>query len=165
MVRSFLLINTNITRPPVSPVGLEYIGEALVESEVPVRVLDLAFESDWKAALERELARDEPLAIGLSVRNTDDCCFATRKSFLPWIGELVAEIRRLTAAFIVLGGVGYSVMPEAVLRSTGADAGIAGDGEEVLPALARALAEGKDIGRLPNMVYWRNGDIAQGLQQ
>ena len=55
MKRPILLINTNIARPPVSPVGLEYVGEALVEAGVPVGVLDLSFESDWKASLQREL--------------------------------------------------------------------------------------------------------------
>jgi len=59
--RSFLLINTNVARPPVSPVGLEYVGEALVRAKVPVQVLDLAFETDWKAALVRALKDGEPL--------------------------------------------------------------------------------------------------------
>ena len=81
----FLLVNTNVIRPPVSQVGLEYVGEALVEADIPVRVIDLTFEADWQAALARELADIEPAVVGLSVRNTADCCFATRKSFLPWI--------------------------------------------------------------------------------
>ena len=159
MARPFLLINTNVARPPVNPIGLEYVGQALVEAEVPVHVLDLVFEPDWKAALERELAHDEPLAIGVSVRNTDDCCFATGKSFLPWIGEVVSELRSLTDSLIFLGGVGFSVMPESTLSFTRADAGIAGDGEEVISSLAKALAEGRDFHNLPNMVYWRKGNI------
>lgn len=31
-MKPFLLINTNAAQPPISPVGLEYIGEVLVES-------------------------------------------------------------------------------------------------------------------------------------
>ena len=139
---SFLLINTNAVQPPVSPVGLEYVGEALVEARIPVSVLDLAFETDWKAALARELADNRPIAIGLSVRNTDDCCFATRKSFLPWISEVVTEVRRLSKAFVLLGGVGFSTMPEAVLRLTGANAGIAGDGEHLELAVFHGGVEG-----------------------
>jgi radical SAM superfamily enzyme YgiQ (UPF0313 family) len=145
--------------PPVSPVGLEYVGQALIEAGVPVHVLDLVFETDWKAALKRELAHREPLAVGLSIRNTDDCCFATMKSFLPWNNELITEVRRLTGAFILLGGVGFSVMPEAVLSFTRADAGIYGDGEEVASALAKSLAKGEDISQLPNMVYWHRENI------
>ena len=156
---SFLLINTNVARPPVSPVGLEYIGEALVDAEVPVRILDLAFETDWQAALARELKDNEPSVVGLTVRNTDDCCFATRRSFLPWINEVVSEVRRLTRAFVFLGGVGFSIMPDVVLRLTQADAGIAGDGEEVVLALNRCLINGGSISHLPNVVWWDGGNI------
>ncbi len=161
MTGSVLLVNTNVTRPPVSPVGLEYVGEALIEAGISVGVLDLSFVTDWKEGLAREVKSSEPLVVVLSVRNTDDSSFATRKSFLPWIYEVVAEARRLTGAFLLLGGVGFSVMPEAVLRLTGADFGVAGDGEEVLPILAKCLVNGEDISRLPNLVYWNNGSIVR----
>jgi len=154
-----LLINTNLARPPVSPVGLEYVGEALVEAGLPVRILDLALENDWQTALARELAREEPLLVGLTVRNTDDCSFATRKSFLPWITEITAEAKHLTSAPVLLGGVGFSIMSEAVLRLTGADIGIAGDGEEVVPALLKCLINNEDIRHLPNLVYRQNEKI------
>jgi len=159
MTRPFLLINTNVAQPPVSPVGLEYVGEALVEANVPVQVLDLAFETDWKAALATRLKNIEPLAVGLSVRNTDDSSFATKKSFLPWISEVVTEVRRLTQALVLLGGVGFSTMPEVIIRVTQADAGITGDGEEVVVALTRCLINGEDFSHLPNIVYWRGGNI------
>jgi radical SAM superfamily enzyme YgiQ (UPF0313 family) len=157
MAREPLLINTNVLRPPVSPVGLEYVGEALVEAGTPVQVLDLSFEADWRAALRKQLSNQEPLFIGLPVRNTDDCSFATKKSFLPWIREVVAETRKLSEAFIVLGGAGFSVMPEAVLETIGADAGIAGDGEEAAIALTRRLKDSGSVFDLPNLVYWHEG--------
>ncbi|MFC2025138.1 hypothetical protein ACFLTG_01845 [Chloroflexota bacterium] len=47
---------------------------------------------------------------------------ATRKSFLPWISKIVTEIRQLTRAFVLLGGIGFSVMPEVPIRLTEADA-------------------------------------------
>ncbi len=154
-----LLVNTNVSRPPVSPVGLEYVGEALLQAGVSVRILDLAFETDWALALAREVTENDPFAVGVSVRNTDDCCFATRKSFLPWIKEVVTKIRALTRAFVVLGGVGFSVMPETVLSLTQADAGIAGDGEATVIALSGCLIRGEYISSLPNLVYWLNGNI------
>jgi len=82
------------------------VGEALVETGTQVRVLDLSFEADWRASLRKQLSQQEPLFIGLSVRNTDDCSFATKKSFLPWICDVVAEIKKCSEAFLVLGGVG-----------------------------------------------------------
>ncbi len=161
MERTILLINTNVTRPPVSPVGLEYVGEALVEAGMLPRVLDLSFETNWKASLQRELKRDEPLAVGLSVRNTDDCSFTSGKSFLPWICDVIAEVRRSTGAPVFLGGIGFSTMPEVVMSATQADYGIEGDGEEAVLALARSLTKGEDFTHLPNMVYWRNREVVR----
>jgi hypothetical protein len=40
----------------------------------------------------------------------------------------VAAVRASTDARIVLGGVGFSVMPEEVLELSGADAGVWGEG-------------------------------------
>ncbi|MFC1917927.1 B12-binding domain-containing radical SAM protein [Chloroflexota bacterium] len=153
MARPFLLINTNMVQPPVSPVGLEYVGQALLDAGFPVQVIDLAFADDWREALKAQLAGVEPLAVGISVRNTDDCCFATRQSFLLQTKEIVSEVKRLTGAFTVLGGVAYSVMPEIVLHYAGAEAGIAGEGETALPLLAKALSAKGDISQIPNLVY------------
>jgi len=161
MARGILLINTNVARPPVSPIGLEYVGEALVEAGVPVQVLDLSFEADWRASLAGELAGQEPVVVGLTVRNTDDCSFASRWSFLPWLREVVIEVRKSSDAPVFLGGVGFSTLPEPVLRATQADGGIEGDGEEAAPALVNSLVKGEDITRLPGMVYWRDGGVVR----
>lgn len=161
MTRSILLINTNVARPPVSPVGLEYVGEALVDARLPVHVLDFSFASDWKASLQKQLRDNEPLAVGLSVRNTDDCSFVSRKSFLPWIGNVVTELRGLTEAPIILGGVGFSIMPDVVLQATKADGGIEGDGEDALLALTECLAKGMGFTQLPNMVHWHDGKVVR----
>ena len=157
-IKEILLINTNVARPPVSPVGLEYVGEALVEAGVATRVLDLSFENDWTEALRKEFRNEEPLAVGLSVRNTDDCSFVSKRSFLPWICDVVNEIRKLTSAYIMLGGVGFSVMPEMILKMTGADFGIAGDGEDAILALIRSLVKKEDVSHVPNLVYWHAGN-------
>lgn len=161
MRHSILLINTNVVRPPVSPVGLEYVGETLLDAGIPVHVLDFSFESDWKASLQKQLRNHEPLAVGLSVRNTDDCSFVSQKSFLPWIGNIVTELRQVTKAPIILGGVGFSTMPDIVLQTTQADYGIEGDGEEALLAVTRSLTRSQDFDHLPNLVYRRGGNIVR----
>ncbi|MBI4186537.1 MAG: radical SAM protein [Chloroflexi bacterium] len=161
MSQVILLVNTNVVRPPVSPVGLEYVGQALIDAGIPVQVLDLSFEADWKASLRKQLGSDEPLAVGVGVRNTDDCSFISRKSFLPWVSSVVSELKKLTAAPVFLGGGGFSTMPEAVLLATGAEAGIEGDGEEALASLARALAGGEAITGLPGLVYRRGEKVVR----
>jgi len=161
MAQSVLLANTNVSRPPVSPVGLEYVAEALVEANIPLQVLDFSFETDWQISLQRQLGKNEPLLVGVAVRNTDDCSFLSRKSFLPWINKVVAEIKKFTQAPVILGGGGFSTMPEIVLKATQADGGIEGDGEEALVALARSLMKSDDFTHLPNVVYRRGDDIVR----
>lgn len=152
-MRPFVLVNTNVVRPPVSPVGLEYLGESLRQAGVAVEVVDLALDSAGLDALGPALSRLQPLAVGLSVRNTDDCSPATGLSFLPWIGQVVAETRKHTDAPVVLGGVGFSVAPQGVLEATGADMGIAGDGEVAASLLAGCLSRGEAPWATPGLVF------------
>jgi radical SAM superfamily enzyme YgiQ (UPF0313 family) len=161
MVRPFVLINTNVTRPPVSPVGLEYVAETLNQAEIPIRVIDLAFEVDWRQAIIAGLRNCEPLAIGLTVRNIDDSSFVSQQSFLPWISELVTAIRENTEAPLVLGGIGFSIMPAAILEIVNADIGIYGDGEEAALLLAKSLITRSDVLAIPNLVYRRDGKMVR----
>jgi len=157
--RSVLLVNTNVSRPPVSPVGLEYVYHALIDAGSKASVLDLAFEDDWRASLRRIFQSIEPLMVGVSVRNTDDCSFKSRKSFLPWIASVVTEVNNLTDAPVFLGGVGFSAMPEVSLKAIPAVGGIAGDGEETLVALASRLGKREEWIDLPGLVYRQGGSI------
>jgi radical SAM superfamily enzyme YgiQ (UPF0313 family) len=159
MAREVVLINANVLQPPVSPVGLEYVAESVMRAGLPLRVVDLAFEKDWRACLRRELKADEVLFIGVSVRNTDDCSFISGKSFLPWIHEVVTEVKKHTDAPVFLGGVGFSVMPDIVVQATGADGGIAGDGEDAVVALAQAILHKEGVESLPNLVFRKHGTI------
>ena len=133
------------------------MAEALGEVKTPLRVLDLALADDWKVALLKELEAGEPIAIGISVRNTDDCSFITQKSFLPWITDVVEEVRYYCNSPIILGGPGFSVMPEAILRLTKADIGIIGDAEEAMLALVNRLMVKNDYRDLANLIF-KNGD-------
>jgi radical SAM superfamily enzyme YgiQ (UPF0313 family) len=160
-MRPFVLINTNVTRPLVSPVGLEYVAETLEQAGISISIIDLAFEVDWRNAIKRELSDREPLAVGLTVRNVDDSSFISKKSFIPWISELVEETRKHTASPIILGGIGFSIMPEAVLETVNADVGIYGDGEEVTLLLAKSFVAGENISTLPNVAYWHEGRIVR----
>lgn len=156
MTRHFVLINTNVSRPPVSPVGLEYVGHSLLDAGIPLEVIDLAFEANWEGTLKEQFSKIDALAVGISVRNTDDSSFITRKSFLPWIAKVVKEVKESTSAPIIAGGLGFSIMPEGVLKTIDCDLGIQGDGEEVIPHLAQTLVNNEDFTSLPNVVYRLN---------
>jgi len=151
------LVNTNRMQPPIAPIGLDYAAEALGAAGHVVDLLDLCWEDDPPAAIAAFFGLAEYGLVGVTLRNTDDCGFTSRQSFLPEFVETVAAIRRHTAAPIVLGGVGFSVMPEQVLALAAADAGVWGEGEFALPALAARIESGAEWRDLPNLIWRRGG--------
>lgn len=165
MVQEIVLINANVLQPPVSPVGLEYAAESIIRAGMPIRVIDLAFEPDWKASLRKGLISNDVLFVGVSVRNTDDCSFISGQSFLPWIQQVVDEVKKHTGAPVFLGGVGFSVMPEGVVQATGADGGIAGDGEDAVIRLAQSILHKVDFTSLPNLVFRKDGDVIANARE
>lgn len=151
-----LLVNSNRMRPPIAPLALDYVGGHLRRSGFDVRLVDLAFEPDQRKALADAVADVEPLAVGVTFRNTDDCFWPSCAWFVPQLKALVEDVRHVTSAPIVLGGCGYSVFPVQVVERTGADMGIAGDGELAFAELARRLADGRACDDIPGLVHRRD---------
>lgn len=162
------LVNTNRIQPPIGPVGLDYLAEAMHAAGHTAAVLDLCWEADPQAAIARFFETREFGLVGVTLRNTDDCGFTSRQSFLPEFAALTAALRAHTAAPLVLGGVGFSVMPEEILALVeDAAAGIWGEGEFVFPELARRMEAGEEWRGLPNLVWradgeWRRNPPAAG---
>lgn len=151
-----LMVNPNRMRPPIAPIGLDLLGDALDRHGIPFAICDLALADDPAASLRTALQQCEPSMIGVTIRNTDDCTLGSGGFQLDEIRGLIAALRGLSRAPIVVGGVGYSSAPREILAYTRADYGVAGDGEDLLPRLARLLGNRRSIRGLPGLV-WRDG--------
>lgn len=149
-----LLVNTNRMKPPVAPIGLDYLADGLRAAGHELSLLDLCFSENVEQDVEAAVSSFTPDAIGVSVRNTDDCFFSSGAFFLPGIRDMVHALRDHSDAPIILGGVGFSLMPEAVLEYCGADFGLAGEGEESFSRFLAALREGADLEPVPGLVWW-----------
>jgi len=154
-----LLINPNRMKPPIAPIGLEYVAQAAQDAGHNVRALDLCFSEDVENDLLNAVHAFQPEVIGISIRNTDDCYFTGRDFILPQVAKMVETIKSATRAAVVLGGVGFSVAPVAVLRHVGADYGIPGDGEEAFVAFLKAMEEGNDPAAVPGVLALRHGEV------
>jgi radical SAM superfamily enzyme YgiQ (UPF0313 family) len=121
--------NTEMLPDPVFPLGLAYLSAALEESAHDYRVLDLCFVDDFAVAIEQAVTEFRPEAIGLSLRNVDNVAYPDAYSYLPFYQKVIACLRQLTEAPVILGGSGFSLMPEAILSHLKADYGIRGEGE------------------------------------
>jgi radical SAM superfamily enzyme YgiQ (UPF0313 family) len=151
--KAVVLINTNWMQPVVAPIGLDYVGTALQNHGYDVELLDLAFAADRIRTTEKCLSATQPVAIGVTVRNTDDCYFVSQDSFLPEIKELVRFIGERTDAPVILGGCGFSILPVPLLEYCGCDLGIQGDGEVAFLELLDALHTDTDYTSIPGLVY------------
>jgi len=153
------LINTNRMAPPIGPLGMEYIAGTTRRAGIETDVVDLCLQDNPSSALRGYFAGHNPRLVGLSFRNVDDCFWPSAKSFVPELAEDVRQIRELTDAPIVLGGVGFSIFAERLVEHTGADFGIRGDGEQATVSLCRAIETGKDFEDVSGLLWRANGKI------
>lgn len=153
---NIVLVNTNQMKPGVAPLALDYLAPPLEERGYTVDILDLCFADNAEKEVASYFASNAVIAVGVTIRNSDDCYFASQEFFLPFVKRVVKTIQEHTSAPIILGGVAFSTMPEAILRFCGLDFGIWGEGEENLPSLLDCLQGRDDYSQVPGLVY-RNG--------
>ena len=153
------LINTNRMVPAIGPLGLDYVAGSVKQAGLDVEVLDLCFETDPAGAMKEYFGRRSPELVGLSFRNADDSFWPSADWFVPELRDIIETIRGVTDAPVVLGGIGYSIFPEQILKYSGADYGICGDGETAMVALVRQLQGQRRFDDVPGLLWRDNGHI------
>lgn len=143
--------NTESMNIPPLPLGPALVAAASRRAGHDVILLNLMLERDTESAIRERIEDLRPEVIGISVRNIDDQDMACPKFLLPPVREVVATCRILCDAPIVVGGAGYSIFPESVLRYLGADMGIRGEGEIVFPALVECMQNSAAVAGLPGV--------------
>ncbi len=154
-----LLVNTNRMKPAIAPIGLDYLADAITAAGHEPRLLDLCFSEDVGSDIESAVREFDPQVIGVTVRNTDDCYFSGGAFFVPEIKQVVERLRSYSDAPIVLGGVGFSVAPEAVMEFVRADYGIAGSGEVPFVSFLSAWESRSGTESVPNLLYREGGSV------
>ena len=154
------LINANTMTPPIAPIGLDYIGSVLKKAGYEVELLDLCLAEEGEKCVADYFSTAAPDLVGVSFRNVDDCFWPSATSFVPQLAKLVRSIKSLTTAPVVLGGVGFSIFPEEIVKATGADFGVRGDGEQTLVLLLQQLRGEKNFEKVPGLTFRRGDSIA-----
>lgn len=148
-----LLVNPNQMKPPVAPLALDYLASALKRSKFQIDLLDLCFSTDIASDIKGYFACNEVLAVAVTLRNTDDTYLASQDFCIDRYKEIIDLIKASTDAPIILGGSGFSIMPQAILSYYGLDLGIWGEGELALPLLVDKIAARQDYSDVPGLVY------------
>jgi len=148
-----LLVNPNQMKPPVAPLALDYLANALKQSGFQVDLLDLWFSTDVSLEIESYFASNDVLAVAVTLRNTDDTYLASQDFCIDRYKQVIDLLKAQTNAPIILGGSGFSIMPQAILSYYGLDLGIWGEGEFSLPLLVDRIAAKQDYRDVPGLVY------------
>jgi radical SAM superfamily enzyme YgiQ (UPF0313 family) len=149
-----LLVSANRERipDPIFPLGLAYVGAALRHAGHEVAAADLCFGRHPLAALRRRIQRWQPAAVGLSIRNVDNAAYPLTVDYLALHREVVAAVRGVTDVPVVLGGSGFSIMPQAYMQALDGDWGVAGEGERAFVGLLAALDQGLNPAGVPGVL-------------
>ena len=150
-MQRILLVSANTHQDPypVYPLGLGVVAEGLRKTGRDVLLHDMGVVPSLQL-LKDLLVAERPDCVGIGVRNVDD--EDALSTHMDWTGDavkkLVATIRKVSDAPVVLGGPGFSLVPDEFLAHTGADYGITGPGEQAFAGLLDSLASGENPPRL-----------------
>ena len=151
-MRVFLLsANTEQEPYPTYPLGLSVIAAAALKAGHDVEQHDLLYLTHVKNTPFVEcLRRSNPDVVGISLRNIDNVDSFTSETHwhLDRLRQLIKDIRNTTAAPIIIGGAGFSLMPESILDYCGGDYGVVGEGEQVFPHVLELLEQKKTPPRI-----------------
>jgi radical SAM superfamily enzyme YgiQ (UPF0313 family) len=155
-----LLISTNAEKAfgAVTPLGPGYVAAAARSAGHEVQILDLCFEEDIASAVQRQVAVSPPDLIGISLRNLNNGWYFAPVSYVPRLQATVEACRSCTDVPIVLGGAGFSLMPEAILRACDLKLGVVGEGEQAFPQLLNALENQSGLQSVPGLA-WFEGNV------
>ncbi len=143
-MRILLLACNPVVAPyPVYPLGMSVIAAALARAGHAVRQFDMLAAGFSIDSLRAAIAACDPGLVGVSFRNLDNVNACNEMHYLDQLMALMDTIRAQTRAPVVIGGPGFSVMPERLLEITGSDFGIVGEGERLVVELAAALQRGE----------------------
>lgn len=146
-----LLISANTeTRPdPVFPIGAACMAGVAAAHGHEVSTLDLCFVEGPHRAVTGAVAMHAPDVIGLSLRNLDSSSYPQNTSYIDDYRAILRSLRACSDAPVVLGGAGFTVMPQTIMEYLGADFGVVGEGELAFPWLLERLERREAVATTP----------------
>ncbi len=140
-----LLISGNTAESPypVYPIGVSIVASTLRRKGYEVSLFDFLQQGCSHERLRERLLDFQPEAVGISIRNIDNVNAVHEVRYLDHVRAIVDTVRSVASVPVILGGSGFSLMPESILSHVGADYGIKGEGEDAFDGLLQTLATGE----------------------
>lgn len=135
----------------VPALGLACIAAAVEAAGHEICLVDLLIERDPRSAVVQTVGNFNPEVIGVSVRNIDDQKMRNPRFLLDQARDVISWCKEASTAPIILGGAGFSILPDVILDYLDAEMGIQGEGEIVFPELLRRLQAGENVDTVPGL--------------
>ncbi len=133
---------------PGLPLGLLSAAAGL-DQRTEVELLDARLEPDMGGRLAQSL-REDPLLVGITCHTGP---------MIRGALELSRQVKTLSRAPVVWGGVHPSLAPEVTLSDPAVDICVRGEGEATLGDLAVALESGRSLEGIPGLAFRANGRV------
>jgi radical SAM superfamily enzyme YgiQ (UPF0313 family) len=159
-----LLVNTNFNSNDLNnrlglgvvPIGLTYVSYPLKKLGHDVDFFDVATSKNPEEEFDSILNNYHPDIVGYSIRNVDNQSMIDFYSPLPRTKKLIKKTLNKNI-ITVLGGSGYSMFPEQILKKMNADYGISGQGEKSFSELVETISnKTKKLANIAGLCYRKN---------
>jgi radical SAM superfamily enzyme YgiQ (UPF0313 family) len=165
-MRVLILATNQERRPmPTMPIGAAHVAGAVRHQGHEVELLDLFWEEDPIAVARERIKSFAPDLIGISMRNVDDTDMVLNVTYLEPNKRMVDAVREITDAPIVMGGAGFSLFADELVRYMDVPYGVAGEGELAFPALLACLEARREPDDIPGVFFRRNGQVVGNRPQ
>jgi anaerobic magnesium-protoporphyrin IX monomethyl ester cyclase len=142
-----------LNRAPGFPVGVALIASYLESKGIPVQMLDLAMQKDWKEALRGHLEKCSYAIVGVSLQ-------IVQYDEALQIARFVKQSSPSTK--IVFGGSFPSSAPQECIRNPEVDIVCCAEGELTMLHIAQALENGHLLDDVEGIVFKReDGQVIQ----
>jgi anaerobic magnesium-protoporphyrin IX monomethyl ester cyclase len=149
----FVSINKLKSYRPALPIGMVMVATQAARHGHAVRCVDLMFEEEDEEVVRREIEDFRPDLLGIAIRNVDSLNILEPAIYTPLALEVASWARSVHPGVrIVLGGAGFTTIPEDLMDFVGADYGIVGFAEESFPLFLRCLEDGGDPRRIDGII-------------
>src|ERR1700722_17355196 len=125
------------------PLGIGFLGTLLKQSGHEVRVFDQNVEGLSDEGLFQLVTEFQPEIAGFSVITPN---YPVARQQIRKLKQLHPEVR------VLAGGIHATLFPDD-LMADGVDVVVLGEGEPVILQLVASLAEGRDLGALPGLLF------------
>ncbi len=151
MSRVFFISSNTMTEPyPVYPLGMAVVSGALTRAGHEVQQYDALAHNYPLSQLQQQIKNFAPDVLAISLRNIDNVDSFSGEDgwYLKEVKELIADIRQVINAPVVVGGPALTILPEEIAAYLQVDHAVIGEGECSMPQLVEALSAGENVPQL-----------------